>query len=385
MDSYGIHEAQLQGNAATLTNDKYNTDVRNHNQAALQQYKSKMAGVKGAGDQMKEMDGGLTAWHTLSGVHNAIQGYNQYKMYGGFKNAITTGAQHNLYQVSGGRMGSAPMGPTEKGVRAQTEGSVSSKPKVDYSGEVDSDLQADKNVSGMVRDPTRPNVFKQPVEQLSEGVSGPSTAQQTMEGGADRGTKVAAAQSMDRAAGYTGPQTDASKTTGQLATEAKATPLAKSSAGLSLEGESLKGMMKTVGGAKGEAIGHAVGMAIGPVSGLVQIGENTADIAENWGKDSTAKKVSDIAGDIGGALDVASAVAPVLAPVAAAADLISGVADLVSGISKEHASLKSSTSSYQSSVLAGKGSAAPIQSGSTTTAMAKSSIQKVSSAGSSSY
>jgi len=386
MDSYGIREAQMEGNAATLTNDKYNTDVRNHNHAALQQFNTTKAGIQGAGDQMKAMDGGLTAWHTLSGIHNAVQGYNQYKMYGGFKNALTTGAQHNIYQMSGGRAGSAPMGPVEKGVRAQTEGAgLGAKPKMAYTGDMDNDLAMDDHVKGMVRDPARPNVFKQPVEQLQEGVSGPRTAQQTMEAsGGDRASKVAAAQGQDRAMGYTGPTTDASKTTGQLATEAKAAPLQKGTAGLSLEGEGIKGVMSKLGGAKGEMIGHAMGMAAPVIGGIASIAENTTDIAEHWKSDSTSQKVSDVAGDIGGALDIAAVAAPVLAPIAGIADIVSGVASLVGGIKKEGQKLSSATSSYATSQVASKDSMASAQS-STTTSQGPSSTQKVSQTGSSSY
>ena len=386
MDSYGIHEAQLQGNAATQSNDKYNTSVRNHNAAALQQFNTSKAGVKGAGDQMKEMDGGLTAWHTLSGIHNAVQGYNQYKMYGGFKNAITTGAQHNIYQMSGGRAGSAPMGPVEKSVRGQTEGAgLGAKPKMAYTGDMDNDLAMDEHVQGMVRDPARPNVFKQPVEQLQEGVSGPRTAQQTMEAsGGDRASKVAAAQGQDRAAGYTGPTTDATKTTGQLATEAKAAPLQKGTAGLSLEGEGIKGVMSKLGGAKGEMIGHAMGMAAPVVGGIASIAEDTTDMAEHWKTDNTAQKVSDIAGDVGGVLDIAAVAAPVLAPLAGIADVVSGVASLVGGVKTEGQKLVSATKSYATNQVASKGAMQSNQS-STTTTMGPSSTQKVAQAGSSSY
>ena len=390
MDSYGIHEAQLQGNASTLSNDKYNTSVRNHNAAALQQFNTKKAGVKGAGDQMKEMDGGLTAWHTLSGIHNAVQGYNQYKMYGGFRNAITTGAQHNIYQMSGGRAGSAPMGPVEKSVRAQTEGAGLGGPKVPvkYTGGMADDAAAVQNIQnlqGMVRDPARPNVFKQPVEQLQEGVLGPRTAQQTMEApGMDRASKVAAAQGQDRAMGYTGPTTDATKTTGQLATEAKAAPLQKGTAGLSLEGEGIKGVMSKLGGAKGEMIGHAMGMAAPVLGGIASIAEDTTDMAEHWKTDNTAQKVSDIAGDVGGALDIAAVAAPVLAPLAGIADVVSGVASLVGGVKKEGQKLASATKSYATNQVASKGAMQSNQS-STTTTMGPSSTQKVAQAGSSSY
>ena len=94
MDSYGIHNAQLQGNSMAGYVNSYNDQVRAHNNAATDAYMK----VKGDASSSKELLdahlGGMTAFDSLSGLHGAFQTYKATQKYGGLGNSLVRGTQY---------------------------------------------------------------------------------------------------------------------------------------------------------------------------------------------------------------------------------------------------------------------------------------------------
>tara|TARA_R110000765_G_scaffold186138_1_gene291784 strand:+ start:2658 stop:3644 length:987 start_codon:yes stop_codon:yes gene_type:complete len=328
MDSYGIHAAQLQGNAETASNQGYRDTMRAHNQSVMAEYKGTMDKLSTGEDIGKGEFGGLTAYSSLSGIHAGYQAYQLYQKHGSFAGALTTGTQHNIYDLSGGKYGKLPMGPEEASTRSF----------------------ADAHLGGNL-------------DTLAQG-------------------QIKASQATDQAAGWT-RASDPSKTTGQITADVAKT-YGKSDENLSLEGKMIKGVGKMVGGEDLEKVGHLAGSVAPIVSGVASGVLGAVDMAENWKKDDTGQKAGAVLGEVGSVLDAASAVAPILAPLAGLASAAGAISDLVGGIQASNKSKADAGSAKDEATSAVPQQHDSYVQSSTTTSMGPTSLQKLS-GGSSSY
>ena len=371
MDSYGIHAAQLQGNAETASNRDYINQVRSHNQQVMTNYKAAKEKADSAGDISGGEYGGLSTYQSLSGVHAAYQSYQQMKAYGGglkgIATAATTGASHNLYDISGGRYGQVPMGKYEAMARARTTDNP------EYVAQQSLAKEATDDTGGLKFGATREQ------QAAYSSVMGQRQLDQTPAGMDHSAQQIGYAQRMDKQQGWTRDANPLDKTTAEIREGANMA----SDEGLGFEGKVIKKGLTLATGSEG--IGHIAG-AVAPVGqDIAGLAYGAYDIAENWKKDNVAQKTGSVLGEIGGALDIAGAAAPVLAPVGVAFDAASAISDLIGGVEKDHDAVKSAGATKDAALqTAPKLQDSGVQS-STTTQTAPTSLQKLSGGSTSSY
>tara|TARA_R110000737_G_scaffold351161_2_gene392484 strand:+ start:9562 stop:10554 length:993 start_codon:yes stop_codon:yes gene_type:complete len=330
MDSYGIHAAQLQGNAETASNHDYINQVRQHNQKVVSDYQSAVSGAQTKGEESDAKGGAESTYAAMRGVHSALQSYNTIRQYGGVKGALTTGVSQNIYDLTGGKAGSVPMGKYEARARDATTDNPSYEP---------------------MRNP-----------------QGSAEAQ------------ISAGQERDVAGGWTRAANPANKTTAEIQAGAK---MGENNEGLGFEGKVAKKLATTAG--IDEGIAHGIGAASSVATGLGSMAYGAYNIAENWKSDNTAQKTGAVLGEIGGAIDLAGAAAPVLAPIGLAFDAASAISDLIGGVQKESSSLKTASDAKSSDMLSAPKQRDNNVQSSTTTQTAPTSLQKLSGGSSSSY
>ena len=117
MDSYGIHQAQLQGNSMASYVNSYNDKIRAIKQSAYNNYQEAKKSDKTADEILNAHMGAMTGFDSLSAIHGTYQTYKATQKYGGLGNALVRGTQDNLFHMSGGRVGVPAMGPAEAEAR----------------------------------------------------------------------------------------------------------------------------------------------------------------------------------------------------------------------------------------------------------------------------
>tara|TARA_R110001599_G_scaffold29601_3_gene100998 strand:+ start:70 stop:1071 length:1002 start_codon:yes stop_codon:yes gene_type:complete len=331
-DSYGIHEAQQQGNShAGYVND-YNDKVRAHNQGALKDYQTAQTNLKSGKDMLQEKMGAMTGFDAINGLTGAYQTYKSIQKYGGVGQAFVKDTSANIHQLTGGRLGTFAMGPAETQTR---------------------------NALNMTA----------------------SKAKQTA-GGAQA---VIKAQAKDRALGIgwekKGAQSDPLKSSSQISEDAK---IGATDEGLNTEGKILKKGLTTAG--VDSDVAHIVGQSAGGILGGAELASTIDEdfgSDDKWKSDDTEQKIGqgfDMAGDV---LSMASTFVPGLAPISAVVGGIGAIFDLEGGDEAESKKLSTAKGTYTSSQQ--QTISAPTEKTTTATATAPTSLQKVSQASSSSY
>ena len=334
MDSYGIHQAQLQGSSSANYVNNYNDRLKAHKAGAFKDYQDTKNNLVSGKDMLNEKMGAMTGFDAINGMTGAYQSYKAVQKYGGVGNALVKNTQANLHQLTGGRLGTFAQGPAETQVRKAL------------------------NMTA-------------------------SKGKQTM-GGAQA---VAKAQAQDRALGTgwekEGAQSDPLKSSAQISEDAK---IGATDEGLNTEGKILKKGLTTAG-VDGE-VAHVVGASAGGVIGGIELASTiNTDFGsdDKWKSDNTEQKVGqgfDMAGD---ALSMASTFVPELAPVAAVVGGIGALFDLAGGDKAEKGKAQQAKSTYQAQ-SGGTAKSAPQQEKLTTaTTTGTTSLQKVGSSSSSSY
>lgn len=374
MESYGIHAAQLQGNAETASNHDFINQVRSHNQQVMSNYKSAKEKADSAGDISGGEYGGLSTYQSLSGVHAAYQSYQQMKNYGGglkgAGRAITAGAGANLYDLSGGRFGKVPMGPMEAKARARTTDDPVYNRRTQLAVEgtgADGELKA-----GATADQRAAVGYRTAQRGLDATPAGVSHSAQ----------QIAFGQAQDKASGAVDSSRAANpidKTTAEI----RAAATTEGDKGLGFEGKIMKKGITMATGS--EAIGHTIG-ALAPVGqDIAGMAYGAYDIAENWKKDNTAQKTGAVLGEVGGALDMIGTAVPVLAPLGLAVDAASAISDLIGGVEKDKDAVSAAAGARDAGLQTAPKQADNSVQSSTTTQTAPTSLQKLSGGSTSSY
>lgn len=333
MDSYGIHQAQLQGNSSAGYVNAYNQKLSAHKQVALKDYQDAQKNLKSGKDMLNEKMGAMTGFDAINGMTGAYQSYKAVQKYGGIGQAFIKNTQANLHQLTGGKMGTFAQGPAETQVRKAL------------------------NMTA-------------------------SKGKQTI-GGAQA---VAKAQASDRALGTgwekAGAQSDPLKSSAQISEDAK---IGATDEGLNTEGKILKKGLTTAG--VDSDVAHVIGQSAGGVIGGVELASTIDEdfgSDKQWSKDNTEQKIGqgfDMAGDV---LSMASTFVPELAPVSAVVGGIGALFDLEGGDKAE--ATKSTASTQKYNVDSGGSMKTAVQQKQTTaTSTQPTSLQKVASSSSSSY
>ena len=354
MDIYGIHAAQLQGNSHAEYVKEHNTQVAAHNQQAYQVYKNARATATTYNDVLNTKLGAMGAEHLGSGIHALYQGVKGVQQYGSVGKYARAGTSHNLFEITGGKYGTMPMGPNE--TLARTGAAMKDTGVVKKLGAPISAIHGQSEaIDTAWKEPSAAQYgsdWAARGQKAAEPVL--SSAPQAPKGDFT-GSLVKEAQAKDKPLGWgtkDTPQSDPTKTMTKIkagmADDAEATRAA-STDHMSLMGKMVKGAGEKVLG-EGSEVAHFAGVAAGPLADLGGMALATEDIAENWKKDDTAEKVGDVAGEIGGALGVASAAAPVLAPIAAVVGAVGAIADLIGGIGEESKAKKDQQSALTQSI-----------------------------------
>ena len=333
MDSYGIHQAQLQGNSSAGYVNRYNDKLKAHQQGALKDYQDSQKSMKSGKDMLNEKMGAMTGFDAINGMTGAYQSYKAVQKYGGVGNALMKNTSANLHQLSGGKIGTFAQGPNE----AQTRNAL--------------------------------NMTASKTKQTSGGARA-----------------VTQAQAKDRALGTgwekEGAQSDPMKSSAQIGSDAK---IGATNEGLNTEGKILKKGLTTAG--VDSDVAHVIGQSAGGVIGGVELASTiNTDFGSDkqFSKDNTEQKIGqgfDMAGDV---LSMASTFVPELAPVSAVVGGIGALFDLEGG---DKAEAKKSTASTQKFNVDSGGSmkTAVQQKQTTATSTQPTSLQKVAGATSSSY
>ena len=337
MDSYGIHQAQLQGNSSAGYVNRYNDRLKAHQQGALKDYQDSQKSLKSGKDMLNEKMGAMTGFDAINGMTGAYQSYKAVQKYGGVGNALMKNTSANLHQLTGGKIGTFAQGPNE----TLTRDSLNRASKI-------SPLSADQTTRG--------------------------------------GEAVTRAQAKDRALGTgwekEGAQSDPLKSSAQISEDAK---IGATNEGLNTEGKILKKGLTTAG--VDSDVAHVIGQSAGGVIGGVELA-STIDTDfgsdKQFSKDNTEQKIGqgfDMAGDV---LSMASTFVPELAPVSAVVGGIGAFFDLEGGDKAEKT--KSTASTQKFNVDSGGSMKTAVQQKQTTaTSTQPTSLQKVASSSSSSY
>ena len=334
-DSYGIHEAQLQGNSHAGYVNSYNDKVRAHNQGALKDYQDAKNNLVSGKDMLNEKMGAMTGFDAINGMTGAYQSYKAIQKYGGVGNALMKNTSANLHQLTGGKLGTFAMGPNETQTR---------------------------NALNMTASKTKQTV-----------------------GGAKA---VAQAQAKDRALGTgwekEGAQSDPLKSSSQISEDAK---IGATDEGLNTEGKILKKGLTTAG--VDSDVAHVVGKSAGGIIGGVELASTIDEdfgSDDKWKSDDTEQKIGQGFDMVGDALSMASTFVPELAPVSAIVGGIGAIFDLAGGDKAESTKLSTAKGTYTSSQQQTiSSSSVGTQRTTTATTTAPTSLQKVSQAPSSSY
>ena len=333
MDSYGIKEAQMAGHSHSDYVNEYNDNVRSRNHQLTQQYQKNKQDLINKATSVGDRNVAMDAYHTLGAIHTGYEHYNMLKRYGGYKNALVQGTQHNIYNITQGKMGSIPMGPAETAARGPLERAA----------------------------------------LIGKGLSPELQA---------RGTAaIKVAQASDEAGGFKSGLS-AEDSLAQIKTKGPGT----GSEGMSLESKVGKGIAKASGLSEGAA--HGVGQIAGGIEagalGLMTAYEDFSDGAKKFKSENKAQQVGDVAGMIGDAIGVASTIAPILAPLGVVASGVSAVSDWIGGKEADKAAL-ANNASQQRGAMGTTISAKLRQQGSTATYTGSTSLQKVSGGTTSSF
>ena len=398
MDIYGIHAAQLQGNSHAEYVKQYNSKVAAHNTAAYEKYKSAKDTATGIDEMINAKLGVEGAEHIGSGIHSVFQGVQGIKQYGSLGKYASAGTSHNMFELTGGRYGSLPMGPNETLARrgeamadtgataalksaGESIAAVGTKAK----GVVSSAMSAGKFTPRPLAGPLDEAFIRGKTEQLTErtargveasdsieGVEGKGLMGESISGqhylgdsaasrrfpdpqvsiGDASGKAVQEAQEKDKALGWgkeATPLSDAMKSESELSeVKSLSSAAAKKASGehMGLMGKVVKGMGEKVLG-EGSDVAHYAGVAAGPLGDIAAGVMDTEDMAKHWKTLNTADKVGDVSGDISSALGVASAAIPVLAPFAAVVGAVSAIADLIGGVEGEKKKASDSLATLQ--------------------------------------
>ena len=329
MDSYGIKEAQMAGHSQSDYVQQYNDHVKEHNHLATNAYLNTKSQLAGSQASATDRSIGMDAYHSLGAIHTGFEHVAMLRKYGGYKNALVQGTAHNIYNLSGGKLGQVPIGPKEMGVRNQLQATIKSSP------------------------------------------AGRLTTNQRYTGTAD----IEAARTQDSAAGFKlyGKSTDSLETIGKETTQDL------TSEGMSLEGKVAKKLSGAIG--LGEAASHSVGQLAGGieagVGGVATAIEDFSSGAKKFKSENTNQKFGDVTGMVGSAVGVAATFVPILAPVAAVLSGVSAIEDFIGGHEADTKTNQSAATNYKSNLMTQKSQ--PIrQMGSTATDTGRTSLQKVS-------
>ena len=320
MDSYGIKEAQMAGHSQSDYVQQYNDHVKEHNHLATNAYLNTKSQLAGSQASATDRSIGMDAYHSLGAIHTGFEHVAMLRKYGGYKNALVQGTAHNIYNLSGGKLGQ---------VRNKLAATVKASP------------------------------------------AGRLTTNQRYTGTAD----IEAARTQDSAAGFKlyGKSTDSLETIGKETTQDL------SSEGMSLEGKVAKKLSGAIG--LGEAASHSVGQLAGGieagVGGVATAIEDFSSGAKKFKSENTNQKIGDVTGMVGSAVGVAATFVPILAPVAAVLSGVSAIEDFIGGHEADTKTNQSAATNYKSNLMTQKSQ--PIrQMGSTATDTGRTSLQKVS-------
>lgn len=352
MDSYGIHNAQLQGNSMAGYVNSYNDQVRAHNKAATDAYMK----VKGDASSTKELLdahlGGMTAFDSLSGLHGAFQTYKATQKYGGLGNSLVRGTQANLHAMTGGRLGQIAMGPNEAAARGVEQGEYNltagaKKGAMAMKGAVARSGALGTSAIGTQRTADAEASVQRGAENLE--AQAPSRASQVVGHVTE---DVAEGQAEDRALGVgwekAGAQSDPAKSLYKIGQEAK---VGGSDEGLGLEGKIFKkGLVKA-------GVDEGVAHTIGAVSGAVtSAGMGIETAVSDFGDGGAKWKSMDKEQKWGQGFDLASSVVgvadtfvPELAPVSAILGGIGAALDLAGGSEAEKSKVSSAQTTAKTS------------------------------------
>lgn len=385
-DSYGIHEAQQQGNSmANYVND-YNSQVRAHNQSAHDQYMKVKNNASSTKDLLDAHEGGLTAWDGLNGLHGAFQTYKATQKYQGLGNAFARGTQENLFSMTGGKYGAPAMGPNEAATRGVQQGQydlTSGAKKV-----ASSIQEGAESVNQKTKLMGLQGERQQSVAKFNQNSGLGSSYDNTATQGSAKGTvsaTVGEAQEKDRQLGIgwsAENQTDATKSMTQLGEDAK---VGASDEGLGLQAKVLKKGLVAAGIDKGVAhtLGKISGGVVGAGMGIETAVSDFSGKDDAWSKMNTTQKVGQGFDMVSDAMSVADTFVPELTPFTAIVGGIGAALDIKGGDDAE--SKKVSTAQSTDSSSQQKTISAPSERTTTATTTAPTSLQKVSQASSSSY
>ena len=314
MDSYGIKEAQIAGHSHSDYVNQYNDNVKEHNDLATKNYKQKVGQIKSTDTGKTDTEAAMDAYHSLGALHTGYEHYSMLQKYGSYKNALVQGTQHNLYNMSQGKLGQAPkpsMGPNETMARAQL--AKSSAPM-----NPGRQARADSMIEGSIEEDAKAGFSK---ETAGVGEAGMSLE---------------------------------SKLTKKLA----------------------KGIGMGESGA--HTIGALAGGIESGVQGASLAFEDFSDGGKKFKSENTAQKVGDISGMASDAMGVVSTFVPILAPVGAVLSGVSMISDWIGGKEADSKSLSDAKSSYQSGLQSNKAPSLQSANMSTATTTGATSLQKVS-------
>ena len=115
MESYGIHEAQMNPSSYGSAVQTYNERIRNHNAMATKSYQDTKKQMGTSNEIKGGMDAGGTAFKTLSGIHAGMNSYAMVSKFGGgwqgMKSALVDGTSQNVNQMTKGLLGTKAIGP----------------------------------------------------------------------------------------------------------------------------------------------------------------------------------------------------------------------------------------------------------------------------------
>jgi hypothetical protein len=279
MDSYGIHASQIAADTAAQHVADINRAIQAHNLSQLGNFKKELQTDKSTTTEDKYEDEGLAA-KAVVGVGSAIASAAAFReKYGGLAGALTRGTSENVYNLTGGLIGSGARtavttlkaGPEELATRAAA--AVMGGPQAAFA-----DIR-----SAQLRDVYAGNIKPSELSDPKQGLV--------------RGGEMVA------------PQIEGSE--------------------LGITGKIISKGLQTTGTAAGTAA--RLGAVGEGVVGIAGAGYTLySDIAEgNWQKEGSVTKAGDVLSIAGGVLGTAAAAVPLLAPVAALTSLAGSIVDAI--------------------------------------------------------
>ena len=391
MDSYGIHQAQLQGNSMAGYVQNYNDTVRAHKQGALSTYNKAKKDGQTSKDILDAHLGGATAIDGLSGVHAGYQFYKSKQLYGGVGNAIVNGTNANLHAMTGGKLGMIAMGPNESLARGVTPANVDLGAPFKKAGNV---LQSGaQSLGDMAKKVVSGGAPETGVFQLQgaggevgipKGATGsaPTGPPASVSGGdVEKGqAEVEKGQAEDRAMGVgwekEGAQSDPSKSLTQIGEDAK---VGESDAGLSLQGKVLKAGLKKAGVNQGVAhsLGAVSGAVVSGAMGIDSAVDDFGDGGKKWKSDDGLQKAGQVFDFASDAVGVVDTFVPELAPLGAILGGVGAVMDMIGGDQAESKKKSQAQSTYKNASSESYTSAPDVK-GTVATTTGPTSLQKVS-------